>query len=1016
MRDRLRWPLLGPVLLLALCAALPAQAEAPQPPPYYAIQDVRVVTGTGKVLEGATVLIADGLIEAVGTNVRVPADAWVLEGEGLTVYPGLVDAMSKLGQKEPEDSDDGDDDTLPRGPQDRPHTWPWLAVADELVADEKADKWREAGFTSVVSVPQDGIFAGQAAFLNLTVGDPGEWVVATPVAQTLTWKRGGWRSYPGSLMGVLAYVRQVLEDARHYEAVMADYGKNPEGMLRPAHDRNLQPLLDAIEDGLPFLMPGDLGRQLDRALRLAAEYDLKPILYGAQGAYTRADVLAEAGAAVLVSVDWPEAKKDRDPDLDTPLRTMIHRRLAPTTPAALADAEVPFAFISDGLGSASDVFEGVRTAVENGLAPEDAMMALSAWPAEIFGVADRVGTVERGKIANLVLASDWPWAEGVEVSAVFVDGHRFAEREDDEPQDPPASDVSGEWAITMDTPRGSREMTAELEMDEDGKVTGKIVSEMGDTNVDDGRMSADLLRFETTREFGGRQMTATWSLTVEGESLTGSMNAGPMAMDVKGSRTSKPAEGGEEEEASDEAEEIVVTPEELKAALARVQGKVAEMDHFAVTNAEIWTVSGETIPNGTVVVKDGKIVAVGEDVEVPGGADVIDAQGGALIPGIIDCHSHLGIEGGVNEGSLAVTAMVGIEDVVNPDDIAIYRALAGGVTAANLLHGSANPIGGRNQVIKFRWGVGAEAMKMQGAPPGIKFALGENPKRSNVSGDFPQRYPQSRMGVMDVIRQAFVEAQTYQKAWEDWEKGRKESGFKVPRPKRDLKLEALVEILEGERLVHSHCYRADEILQLMRLAEEFGFRIATFQHVLEGYKVADEIAAHGAGGSTFSDWWGFKIEAYDAIPYNAAIMTERGVVVSINSDSSEEIRHLNQEAAKCVRWGGMDEVDALALVTLNPAKQLGIDDRVGSIEVGKDADLVLYDGHPLEIRSVVQKTWIDGDLYFDLEADRERQAFLEEMKAKLDPKDDDDEGKEDGGNGGREIFWADDHYSCREDH
>jgi imidazolonepropionase-like amidohydrolase len=436
-------------------------------------------------------------------------------------------------------------------------------------------------------------------------------------------------------------------------------------------------------------------------------------------------------------------------------------------------------------------------------------------------------------------------------------------------------------------------------------------------------------------------------------------------------------------------------------------------DTFAITNATVWTVSGETIDNGTVVVENGKITAVGSDVAIPRRAEVIDAQGGQLIPGIVDAHSHIAIEGGGNEGTLAVTSMVAIGDVINPDDIAIYRALAGGVTSVNVLHGSSNPIGGQNQVIKLRWGADAEGMKFDGAPAGIKFALGENPKRSNFRRPgMPLRYPQTRMGVMDVIREAFTEAVQYRKEWQAFEDGDRP----LP-PRRDFKLDALVEILEGERLVHSHCYRADEILQLMRLAEEFGFRIATLQHVLEGYKIADEIAEHGAGASTFSDWWGYKVEAYDAIPYNAALMTERGVLVSINSDSGEEMRHLNQEAAKAVKWGGMDEIAALAMITLNPARQLGIDDRVGSIEVGKDADLVLYDGHPLAIRSVVQKTFVDGDLYFDRVADRERQAEIDEIKERLDPSDDKDEDTQTDTESkpSPAVIWQDEQYSCREE-
>jgi imidazolonepropionase-like amidohydrolase len=415
-----------------------------------------------------------------------------------------------------------------------------------------------------------------------------------------------------------------------------------------------------------------------------------------------------------------------------------------------------------------------------------------------------------------------------------------------------------------------------------------------------------------------------------------------------------------------------------------------------IRNATILTVTQGKIEGGSILIRDGKIAEVGKNVRVPQGATVIDATGMYVIPGIIDAHSHIAVDGGVNEGSVAVSSMAAIGDVIDPDDIDIYRDLAGGVTAANVLHGSANPIGGLNAVIKLRWGKDAKGLLFEGAMPGIKFALGENPKRSNFTPPpgTPRRYPATRMGVMDVIRQAFIEAREYKKTWDDY-RARSARGERVIPPARNVKLEPLVEILEGKRLVHSHCYRADEILQLIRLAEEFGFKVQTFQHVLEGYKVADEIAKHGAGASTFSDWWAYKVEAYDAIPYNAALMTQRGVVVSINSDSAEEARHLNQEAGKTMKWGGLSETEALALVTLNPAKQLRIDNRVGSIEVGKDADLVLYDKHPLSVYAVPQKVFIDGIEYFDRQRDIAQRAEIEKEKKELKEKEKPKEEKKD---------------------
>ena len=395
--------------------------------------------------------------------------------------------------------------------------------------------------------------------------------------------------------------------------------------------------------------------------------------------------------------------------------------------------------------------------------------------------------------------------------------------------------------------------------------------------------------------------------------------------------------------------------------------------NIVIQNATIMTVTKGTL-QGSVVIKDGKIAEVGEKVMMPQNATVIDAGGQYVIPGIIDCHSHIAVDGNVNEGSISVSSMVDIKDVINPEDIAIYRALAGGVTTANILHGSANPIGGQTIVLKMRWGKDAQGLIFEGALPGIKFALGENPKRSgNPQGgrgatQIAARYPATRMGVEDTIREAFNEAKAYKAEWDEYA-AKVARGEHPSPPRKDLKLEPLKEVLEGKRYVHAHCYREDEILMLLRVADDYGFKIRTLQHVLEGYKVAQEIAAAGTGASTFSDWWAYKIEAYDAIPYNAAIMHKKGVVVSLNSDDEELMRHLNTEAAKAMKYGGLSETEALAMVTINPAKQLGIDSRVGSIEAGKDADLAIYDKYPLSDYAKVQKVLIDGRLYFDRDND-----------------------------------------------
>lgn len=404
-----------------------------------------------------------------------------------------------------------------------------------------------------------------------------------------------------------------------------------------------------------------------------------------------------------------------------------------------------------------------------------------------------------------------------------------------------------------------------------------------------------------------------------------------------------------------------------------------------IRNATVLTITRGTLPNTDILIRNGKIAAVGKNLKAAANAKVIDGTDKYVMPGIVDCHSHSMLDT-INEGSMSVTSMAHTRDVLNPNDVDLYRALAGGVTTLNLLHGSANAIGGLNTVVKVKYGRPVEDFLFAGATPGIKFALGENPKRSSSQPQPGQqrRYPATRMGVEEVIREAFTRARDYKKTWDEYRAAVARRDKNLIPPRRDLQLEPLVEVMEGKRFVHAHCYRADEILMLIQLANEFGFKIKTFQHTLEGYKVAKEIAQHGAGASIFADNWAYKIEAYDAIPYNAAIMTRAGVNVSMNSDSDERARRLNIEAAKAMRYGDLSEEEALKLITWNPAWQLGIQDRVGSIEVGKDADLGIWNGHPLSVYSRVETTLIDGVVFFDRQQDLARRADFQKERAQLE--------------------------------
>ncbi len=416
------------------------------------------------------------------------------------------------------------------------------------------------------------------------------------------------------------------------------------------------------------------------------------------------------------------------------------------------------------------------------------------------------------------------------------------------------------------------------------------------------------------------------------------------------------------------------------AALAQQSGS----DETLIRNATIMTASHGTIENGSILIRNGKIAAVGKnnDVKASATAKVIDATGMYVTPGFVDSHSHTALDS-VNEGSLSVTAMVRMRDVVNDSDINIYRQLAGGMTTIHQLHGSANSIGGQNSIVKLKWGKPQEEMWVADAPRTVKFALGENPKRANFSAPGAQRrFPATRMGVEETIREAFIQGREYMKQWDDYEAAKKRGENPLP-PRKDLKLEAMADILRGKIDIHSHCYRADEIVMLMRLCEEFGIKVHTLQHVLEGYKVAPEIVKHGAGASILPDWWAYKVEAYDAIPFNAAVMTRKGVVVSIHSDSNEHARRFYQEAGKMMKYGDLTEEEALRLVTLNPAIQIRLDRRIGSIDVGKDADLVLFNGHPFSVYSRPEVTMIEGEIYFDRKEDLKRRELLVKEKKEL---------------------------------
>jgi imidazolonepropionase-like amidohydrolase len=683
-----------------------------------------------------------------------------------------------------------------------------------------------------------------------------------------------------------------------------------------------------VEKKMPLVMHADSAQAIRRALKVAREFGLRPVIEGAAEAYAVAPELKAAGAAVLLSASLPEAPRvtpgEEDPST---LQGLRQRALAPTSAAALAKAGVPFAITAGGLSNPADFTKAVRRMVAAGLPVATAVEATTISPAKLLGVDRQLGTLEAGKVANVLVTSGDLYADKTQVKYLFVDG----KKQDTDAPRPAGGGGAGRGSFAASLPPG---------------VTPEQALQFLRQNPN---AAARFLPAGTTAEQAIAELEGGSRGAAQGESRR-----------TDDDSVKAPAPVGEG----------LVPP--LPAALPAA---------FVLRNADaVWTSGPQgVVKNADVYVKDGKVVSVGQGLKVPAGTPEVDARGKQVTPGMIDCHSHTAIDGGVNEGSNSVTAECRIQDVIDAEDVNIYRQLAGGTTAANLLHGSANAIGGQNAVVKWRWGKTADELLVAGAPQGVKFALGENPKQSNFrQPGRPLRYPSTRMGVERVIRETFVKARDYKAQWDLYKAG------KLPAaPRRDLQMDAVVEILEGKRLVHCHSYRSDEILMMTRLADEFGFKVATFQHVLEGYKVADELAKHGAGGSTFSDWWAFKIEAWDAIPYNGALMNQRGVLVSFNSDDAELARRLNLEAAKAVHWGGVAPEEALKFVTINPAKQLRIDKMTGSLEPGKDADLVVWSGDPLSTKSVCEKTFVDGRLYFDRQADLTARDALEAEKKRL---------------------------------
>jgi imidazolonepropionase-like amidohydrolase len=965
------------LLLLCASAQLPAQIDnAPieglreNTPRIHALTGARIHVAPGVEIESATIVLRDGLVTAVGADVDSPAGARVWDVTGRIVYPGFIDPMSEFGLP------DGLRTPRPRGPDAGPPPQPpepaangfWnsrirpeIDVATLLELDDEAtESLRAAGLTTVLSVPRRGILRGASAALNLGASDqPRDAVLATRVAQHAGAEMAGSDDeYPSSLMGVIALLRQAFYDAEWYRVMQDFYADNPE-VERAADNVALGALLPVVDAGQRLVYAADDELDYDRALAIAAEFGLDLALYGNGHEYRRLERLAGLAHPLIVPLDFPEAPDVSTPDgaLDVSLETLQHWELAPSNAAFLAGAGIEFAFTADGLDDvADDLWRHVRLAIERGLPAETAFAALTTVPAELLGLSARLGTLEAGKIANLVVAdADLFTDDDAAIELVFVDGEPF-------PLDAwDAVEPEGRWQISWATGTGEWTIGAS-----GNRLTLAIDGEDYRAQLD----GEQVLLFPDASVLGGGAGLARLTGYLTDDTIDGLAELPDGTSFAWYGRYLGEADDAETAGSDDDGNGADVygnipplVPPAYPAGAYGLAARPEQAEVLLVRGATIWTsAAAGVLESADLLVREGRIAAVGADLDAPRGAVVIDANGKHVTAGLVDAHSHTAISRGINEGTSAVTVEVRIEDVLDPTDINIYRQLAGGLTTANVMHGSANPMGGQARTIKLRWGEDAEGLEYDDAPPGVKFALGENVKQSNWGDEYTTRYPQTRMGVDEIIRDTFDAAAAYGQA-------RANRGRSDPPVRRNLRLDAALEILSAERSVHVHSYRQDEILAFVRLAQEYSLDVAAFQHVLEGYKVGPEIAALGAGGSTFSDWWGYKYEVIDAIPYNGALMHEAGVVVSFNSDDDELATRLYTEAAKAVKYGGVPEEAALDFVTINPAIQLGVDDRVGSLEPGKDADFVIWSGHPLSTFTRAEQTWIEGRRYFDIEAD-----------------------------------------------
>jgi imidazolonepropionase-like amidohydrolase len=933
----------------------------------YALINATLFTDYRTRIDQATLILEDGFVKEIGTTISIPEGAVVMDLKGLYVYPGLIDLYTDFGMpeinKRPESSASPQYDSNRKqgvfGWNDAIHA-DFKAVNVLDLSQGKAKKLREQGISTVLAFNPDGIVRGSSVLVNLLDDPVQETVVIKEAAAHYSFDKGSsTQEYPTSRMGAVALLRQTYYDAEWYRS--AANSKQTNLSLQYFNELQQLPQIFEAMDKTDVMLISEVGR----------EFNIPFIVKGSGDEYQRIREIKGTQIALILPVNFPEPYDVANPDdaINVSLEEMKHWEMAPANLSIVESEGIPFALTSHGLKDPDDFLKNIRKAIQYGLPETTALEALTETPARLIRAEHKIGSLKEGNYANLIITSDSLFKEDMVIYENWIMGQRYIIH------DVHTAALEGEYDLDLDG------KTYRLEIINEKGIPKASIRQSDSTKI---KTSADysdgnvFLTFKPDKDKSLSYRLSGWEVEqgFRGEGYRNDGTALSWKAVYRGPVEKNDTLNIKNGEDSISLGEIIYP----FVAYGWVHEPVPERVLFK--NATVWTNEPMGIQSSTdVLVENGKIARVGKGLEEKD-VRIIDATGKHLTSGIIDEHSHIALKN-VNEMAQSITSEVRMRDVLDPGDINIYRQLAGGVTAAQLLHGSANPIGGQSAIIKFRWGNDASGLLIEGADPFIKFALGENVKQSNWGSKFIIRYPQTRMGVEQIMVDGFTRARSYRQTWQQYEQLGKKQKERAPRPRRDLELEALAQILNKERFITCHSYVQSEINMLIKVAEQFGFTVNTFTHILEGYKVADKILEHGAGGSSFSDWWAYKYEVREAIPYNAALLNEVGVVTAINSDDPEMARRLNQEAAKTVKYGGLSEEDAWKMVTLNPAKLLHLDHRMGSIRIGKDADLVLWSDNPLSIYARAEKTMVDGIFFYEIEKDQEMREWIAKERARL---------------------------------